>query len=93
MDVIHSVLMLMLAGDVMLGRGIDQILRRSVDPVIYESYMHSARGYVELAEEKNGTDSEECASGVCLGRRAAPPQTSESTRSHHQSRDGRHFIG
>ena len=54
MDVIHSVLMLMLAGDVMLGRGIDQILRRSVDPVIYESYMHSARGYVELAEEKNG---------------------------------------
>lgn len=45
---------LLLAGDVMLGRGIDQIQRHSVDPVIYESYMHSAAGYVDLAEEKNG---------------------------------------
>src|SRR6266511_5248309 len=46
--------MLMLTGDVMLGRGIDQILRHSVDPTIYESYMRSAAGYVDLAEEKNG---------------------------------------
>lgn len=46
--------MLMLTGDVMLGRGIDQILRHSVDPRIYESYVRSATGYVELAEEKNG---------------------------------------
>jgi poly-gamma-glutamate synthesis protein (capsule biosynthesis protein) len=46
--------MLMLTGDVMLGRGIDQILRHSVDPVIDESYMHSAAGYVEIAEEKSG---------------------------------------
>jgi len=46
--------MLMLTGDVMPGRGIDQILRHSVDPVIYESYMRSAAGYVELAEEKTG---------------------------------------
>lgn len=45
---------MMLTGDVMLGRGIDQILRHSVDPVIYESYMRSARGYVELAEQKSG---------------------------------------
>jgi len=46
--------MIMLTGDVMLGRGMDQILRHSVDPVIHEPYMHSATGYVELAEEKNG---------------------------------------
>ncbi|HEV8658135.1 MAG TPA: CapA family protein [Thermoanaerobaculia bacterium] len=45
---------LMLTGDVMLGRGIDQILRHSVDPVIYESYMRSATGYVRIAEEKSG---------------------------------------
>ena len=44
----------MLAGDVMLGRGIDQILRHSVDPAIYESYARSATDYVALAEEKNG---------------------------------------
>jgi poly-gamma-glutamate capsule biosynthesis protein CapA/YwtB (metallophosphatase superfamily) len=51
--VIQAVL-LMLSGDVMLGRGIDQILRHSVDPTIYESYMKSAKGYVDLAEQKSG---------------------------------------
>ena len=53
---LHSLfsLTIMLAGDVMLGRGIDQILRHSVDPVIYESYAGSAKEYVTLAEEKNG---------------------------------------
>ncbi|WP_346838719.1 CapA family protein [Microbulbifer sp. SAOS-129_SWC] len=45
---------LLLAGDVMTGRGIDQILPGAGDAQIYESYMHSARGYVTLAEERNG---------------------------------------
>src|SRR5207253_6753857 len=45
---------LLLAGDVMLGRGIDQIQRHSVDPTIYEDYVRSATEYVRLAEEKNG---------------------------------------
>src|SRR6267378_3277362 len=49
----NSVL-LMLTGDVMLGRGIDQIQRHTVDPTIHEDYMHSAIGYVELAEQKSG---------------------------------------
>ena len=44
----------MLSGDVMLGRGVDQILRHSVDPVLYESYVRSAEGYVELAERASG---------------------------------------
>ena len=43
-----------LAGDVMTGRGIDQVLPHPGDPRIHESYMRSARGYVELAEEANG---------------------------------------
>ncbi len=43
-----------LAGDVMTGRGIDQILPHPGDPVIYESYMKDARGYVKIAEEVNG---------------------------------------
>lgn len=49
-----SALRLFLAGDVMLGRGIDQVLPRSVDPTLHEPYMRDARRYVELAEETSG---------------------------------------
>ena len=45
---------LFMTGDVMTGRGIDQILPYPSDPVIYESYMKSAKGYVEIAMEANG---------------------------------------
>lgn len=47
-------LKIFLCGDVMLGRGIDQALQHSVDPVLYESYIKDARAYVQLAERKNG---------------------------------------
>ncbi len=43
-----------MCGDVMTGRGIDQVLPYPSDPVIYESYLKSARGYVKLAEQVNG---------------------------------------
>ncbi len=45
---------LFLCGDVMLGRGIDQVLPRPCDPAIHESYVHSALDYVRLAEEASG---------------------------------------
>jgi len=45
---------LFLCGDVMTGRGIDQVLPHPGDPQIYESYMKSARGYVEIAERDHG---------------------------------------
>jgi len=45
---------LFLCGDVMTGRGIDQILAHPVDPTLHESYVRDARVYVELAEEANG---------------------------------------
>jgi poly-gamma-glutamate synthesis protein (capsule biosynthesis protein) len=45
---------LFLCGDVMTGRGIDQILPHPGDPVLYESYVHDAKRYVELAEVLNG---------------------------------------
>ncbi len=45
---------LFLGGDVMLGRGIDQILPHPSDPRIHESYLKSALGYVELAEARHG---------------------------------------
>ncbi|MGW7253608.1 CapA family protein [Streptomyces sp. NPDC054834] len=45
---------LFLCGDVMLGRGVDQILPNPGDPALRETYVHDARGYVELAEAVNG---------------------------------------
>ncbi|MGR8952829.1 MAG: CapA family protein [Gammaproteobacteria bacterium] len=45
---------LFLCGDVMTGRGIDQVLPYPVQPRIYESYMTSAKGYVKIAEDLNG---------------------------------------
>lgn len=45
---------LFLCGDVMIGRGIDQILAHPGKPHLFESYVHSALGYVELAEEVSG---------------------------------------
>ncbi|MET9886475.1 CapA family protein [Streptomyces sp. NPDC006430] len=46
---------LFLAGDVMLGRGVDQILPHPGDPTLPEAYVTDARTYVELAETANGT--------------------------------------
>jgi len=43
-----------MCGDVMTGRGIDQVLPSPGDPVIHESYMKSAVGYVKIAEQANG---------------------------------------
>jgi poly-gamma-glutamate synthesis protein (capsule biosynthesis protein) len=45
---------LFLCGDVMLGRGIDQVLPSPGDPRLYEPYVRSALGYVALAERANG---------------------------------------
>jgi poly-gamma-glutamate capsule biosynthesis protein CapA/YwtB (metallophosphatase superfamily) len=45
---------LFLTGDVMTGRGIDQVLPTPSDPQLYESYVTDAREYVELAERAHG---------------------------------------
>jgi len=47
-------LRLFLCGDVMCGRGIDQVLAHPCSPEIYEDYMRSAEDYVLLAELANG---------------------------------------
>src|SRR5262249_15530203 len=41
-------------GDVMTGRGIDQILPHPGDPVLYERHVRDARDYVRLAEAVSG---------------------------------------
>jgi len=45
---------LFLAGDAMLGRGVDQILPHPGDPRLYEPSVTSATTYLELAEAANG---------------------------------------
>lgn len=45
---------LVLGGDVMTGRGVDQVLAHPVSPELHEDYVHDARTYVALAERAHG---------------------------------------
>jgi poly-gamma-glutamate capsule biosynthesis protein CapA/YwtB (metallophosphatase superfamily) len=45
---------LFLCGDVMTGRGIDQVLPHPGDPTLHEGYASSALDYVRLAEKAHG---------------------------------------
>jgi poly-gamma-glutamate capsule biosynthesis protein CapA/YwtB (metallophosphatase superfamily) len=49
-----ALLTLFLGGDVMTGRGVDQILPLAGDPRLWEAHARDARTYVELAERVNG---------------------------------------
>ena len=53
---------LFLCGDVMTGRGVDQILGHPGDPRLHESHVRSASVYVEIAER----------AGAAIPRRVAP---------------------
>jgi poly-gamma-glutamate synthesis protein (capsule biosynthesis protein) len=44
-----------LSGDVMTGRGIDQILSHPSDPELHEDYIQNAIDYVKLAERRSGS--------------------------------------
>src|SRR5262245_41487828 len=46
--------MLFLGGDVMTGRGIDQVLPCRSDPQLFEPYVRNAGDYVNLAEHAHG---------------------------------------
>ncbi len=45
---------LFLCGDVMTGRGIDQVLPQPSDPQLHESWVIDANRYVDLAQSTNG---------------------------------------
>lgn len=47
-------LTILLTGDVMTGRGIDQVLPHPSSPLLYEPRIRDARDYVRLAEKKCG---------------------------------------
>ena len=61
-------LTLFLAGDVMTGRGIDQVLPSPGDPSLRERLVRDARGYVALAESLNR------AAVLAVGRRVVGPR-------------------
>ena len=45
---------LFVCGDVMLARGIDQILADPCDPTLHEPHMEDARDYIAIAEDASG---------------------------------------
>jgi poly-gamma-glutamate capsule biosynthesis protein CapA/YwtB (metallophosphatase superfamily) len=51
----RDALTLFFSGDVMLGRGVDQILPHPGDPTLYEHHVRDARTYVDLATRANGS--------------------------------------
>src|SRR5918998_5619442 len=53
-DVRAGPVTLFLCGDVMTGRGVDQILPHPSDPTLQEAHVKDARTYVELVEAVNG---------------------------------------
>ena len=69
---------LFLCGDVMIGRGIDQVLEHPCDPGIHEGWLQSALDYVRIAEEAHGPIPRACKPGYVWGEaleeieRAAP---------------------
>src|SRR5918994_1832369 len=69
---------LFLCGDVMTGRGVDQILTHPSAPEIFEPSLRDARGYVALAERASGPIPRPVAPGYIWGdaleelARAAP---------------------
>ncbi len=51
---VAATLTIFLGGDVMTGRGVDQVLPRPGSPRLWEPYERDARAYVALAEARNG---------------------------------------
>ena len=66
---------LFVCGDVMLGRGIDQILPHPGDPALREAHLRDARAYVELAERANGPDPPAGRPSPGRGETACPSST------------------
>jgi len=62
-----ATLKLFLAGDVMTGRGIDQILPHPGDPTLRERYVRDAGDYVMLAQRRSGQIARPVAPGYIWG--------------------------
>jgi len=54
MVAVMDTIKILLTGDVMTGRGIDQVLPHPGSPLLYEPHIRDARDYVRLAEKRCG---------------------------------------
>jgi len=81
-------LRLFLCGDVMCGRGIDQVLAHPCSPEIYEDYMRSAENYVLLAEQTNGAYSAAKRTILRLGRCIGATGADTAGCAYHQPGNG-----
>ena len=85
-----SSIKLFLCGDVMTGRGIDQILPNPCNPRLYEEYMASAEGYVKLAEDAHGDIPRSAPLSYIWGAALDEFERVKPDFAHRQSRDERH---
>jgi poly-gamma-glutamate capsule biosynthesis protein CapA/YwtB (metallophosphatase superfamily) len=102
MEVADSI-RLFLCGDVMTGRGIDQILPHPNNPALHEPYVRDARSYVELAENVNGAiprpakpdyiwgDALAELERACVDRRIINLETSVTSSEHYWPDKGIHY--
>ena len=102
MEVADSI-RLFLCGDVMTGRGIDQILPHPNNPTLHEPYVRDARSYVKLAESVNGTiprpakpdyiwgDALAELDRACVDRRIINLETSVTSSEHYWPDKGIHY--
>jgi poly-gamma-glutamate capsule biosynthesis protein CapA/YwtB (metallophosphatase superfamily) len=63
----RSLMSIFLAGDCMLGRGIDASCKQSCNPQLHEGYCTSALDYVQLAEQHSGPIPRSCAPSYFWG--------------------------
>ena len=89
-DRVDGEISLFLGGDVMLGRGIDQILPYPGDPTLTEPSVRDARDYIRLAERVHGPVARPVDSHVAVGRRPRGPGRGGAGRADHQPGDQRH---
>ena len=86
----RQVARLFLCGDVMTGRGIDQILPHPCDPLLHESYVKSARDYIRLAEQVNGRIPRAVKFSYVWGYGSAGADPRAAGCTDHQSRNQHH---
>jgi poly-gamma-glutamate synthesis protein (capsule biosynthesis protein) len=95
--------LLFLCGDVMTGRGVDQVLPHPGDPRLHEPHLQTAQAYVALAEKANGPIEKPVSFSYIWGdaldelRRRAPDvriinlETSITASSEHWQSKGIHY--
>jgi len=86
----RQVARLFLCGDVMTGRGIDQILPHPCDPLLHESYVKSARDYIRFAEQANGRIPRAVKFSYVWGYGSAGADPRAAGCTDHQSRNQHH---